>query len=487
MQKETYELTKEELINAEFIPSIYDNYKDEEERNKVLQEVLKLAENYGVEGVVKRNITKVNSDKKEPDINVLSVLIVNQKGEAEPSIKNYVNIMEKDKNISNLFYYDEFSRETKCLRNGQIKTWNDEDDAILRGYIEDNYGIFNIQKYYDAFCTVKMRRKKHPIKEIIEKDEWDGKPRIDRFLVDIMGCDDDDYSREVSRMIFYGGINRLYFPGCKFDYMPIFIGKQAAGKSTIISWLALDNRFYKDLISVEGKDGMEALDNAWICEMGELLAMVRAKDMEILKAYISRTNDKYRKSYARNPSDNPRHSIFIGSTNDITFLMDKTGNRRYLPIMVKSNARELYKCQTKIKRYILECWREALSLLRQNKAYLVIPIEYDEIVKKHQKDAVMDDPRIGLILSYLSDRQVGEKVSALELFTKCLNGLRKNYNLHEGKEIARVMDMLNDWDRCDQYRDKDFGIQRGWVKIEVRNEIEKTITIFDDEDYDDLD
>lgn len=486
MQKEIYELTKEELINPEFIPSVFKEYPNKDERDEVLAMLIAQSKELEVYDKVKHAID-INNKKVVNNFNVQALLLVNAKGEPEPTTGNYVSIFNKDEKLKKAFFYDEFEKKVKyCDPNGNVRTWNDDDESKLKVYVEETYGIYHAQKFYDAFRAVATSRKVHPLKDIIEKGDWDGLPRIDKFLVDVMGCEDDDYTREVSRMIFYGGINRLYSPGCKFDYMPILIGKQSAGKSTIINWLALDDKYYKDLTSIEGKDGMEALDNAWICEMGELLAMVRAKEVEMLKAYISRTNDKYRKSYARYSSDNPRHCIFIGSTNDTTFLMDKTGNRRYLPIKVASDGKKLYSKKQKIKEYIMQCWREALYLMRQNNTYLTIPEEYLDLVEKHQADAVMEDPRVGLILAYLDKRKIGDKVSAIELFTKCLNGLRKNYNIQEGKEISRIMDMLKDWDRCDRFWDKDFGQQRGWVKIEPKTISYRKSPIYDDE-LEDLD
>ena len=161
----------------------------------------------------------------------------------------------------------------------------------------------------------KSRISYHPIKEKIESVEWDRKERIDKFLTKIMHCDDDDYSREVSRMIFYGGISRIYNPGCKFDYMTILVGEQGTCKSTIVDWLNIDCNSNKEIMSIDGKDGAEILRYGWICEFSELLAMIKNRMVEPMKAYVSRQVDTYRSAYASNWTDMPRHCIFIGTTN----------------------------------------------------------------------------------------------------------------------------------------------------------------------------
>jgi len=486
MEKEIKDLTKEELETPEIILGIVDSCKNLDEQKEIVAQLQDAALTHHVKKIVDRTLNKRGILKKA---NVVEgELVKNKDDETEITIENYVIIMNTDPKIANAFYYDDFLKQVICTRNKTSKWWDDSDDSWLKSYIENNYHIYNIPKYYDAFNVVAQERKVHPIKMIIEDEKWDGKPRIDRFLIDILGCKDDDYSKEVARMIFYGGINRLYHPGCKFDYMPIFIGKQGCGKSSIVSWLALKDTYYKDISSIDGKDGMESLDGAWLCEMAELLAMVRSKDVEAMKAYISRTSDKYRKAYERRVSNNPRQCIFIGTTNDDEFLVDKTGNRRYLPIKVNSDGRELYKHEKQIRNYILQCWRESLVLLKEGKTYLNMSSELQLEAELRQKQVMMDDPRVGLILDYLNNKQIGERVCGIELFTKCVNGLKKNYNMGEAKEIARIMSRIPCWEKDDRrYSTNEYGRQRGWIKTDgTMTNYTKLIDIDEEEGYEDL-
>ena len=55
------------------------------------------------------------------------------------------------------------------------------------------------------------RHSYNPVKDLIEKEPWDGVERIDDFLEKVLKCtQNSEYLREVSRMIFYGGISRVY-------------------------------------------------------------------------------------------------------------------------------------------------------------------------------------------------------------------------------------------------------------------------------------
>ena len=136
--------------------------------------------------------------------------------------------------------------------------------------------------------------------------------------------------------------------------MPIFMGKQGCGKSSFIRWLAIKDSFFKEISEIDGQKGIEAVEGAWICEMSELLALTKSKEVEAVKSYITRQNDTYRKPYERRITENPRKCIIIGSTNRSQFLTDKTGNRRFLPIQVNCDGYEIANQETQIR--FLKVW-----------------------------------------------------------------------------------------------------------------------------------
>lgn len=468
MEKEIKDLTKEELLNVDNIYNIYYSASNEDERKAIKNELIIAAKQYNMAGYMKTNLNKLQY--RVEDVG----LTYDKNGMPESTIDNIVTILENDNEIKPKFAYNLLShRPVKICEDGSEKPWSDSDDSELQCYMETRYGIYNTIKYFNGFNIACSHKQYNPIKELIENKPWDGTPRIDRFLVDILKSDDTNYSREASRMIFYGGISRLYHPGCKFDYMPILISEQGKGKSTIVKWLALNDKYYADLSTIEGKDALENIQGMWICELSELVAMVRSKEVESMKSFISRTVDHFRESYGRRTNDYPRTCIFIGTTNDTQFLYDKTGNRRYLPINMKTSANDIFGREDYIRNYILECWREALYLLNQDKVYLTIPVEYYDEVLNAQNSAVEDDPRIGIVIDYLNDKEIDDKVCTVEIFTKCFNGLKKNFTRIDAKEIARILSNQKDWERSDTgtFRFPEYGTQRYWKKISLDNPI----------------
>lgn len=467
-EKDILTLTKDDLLDASCISGIFDSITEENENEKLSQLML-VATKYKMKTSISNEIKIWKQDKKLTGGDVAKLLAYDEDGCVKQTTRNFQLVFDNDERYKHLFAYDTFANKLVKITEDGYKSWSDYDDAITRCDIETNYGLYNTQKYYDAFSKVAQNRSFNPLKDIIENEEWDGVSRIDNFLVDIMKCEKSDYIREVSRMIFYGGINRLYRPGCKFDYMPIFIGPQGSYKSTIVNWLAIHDDYAGDVNTIEGKDALDNIQGRWICEFSELLALVRTKDVEAMKSFTTKCVDKYRASYERRTLDYPRKCIFIGTTNDVQFLSDKTGNRRYLPIRVNLQQGELDNREEEVRSYILECWREALHLYKEGKTYLTIPTKYYKEVLKAQESAVEDDPKMGIVLDYLHDKKVGDRVCSLEIFTNCLNGVKKNFDRLMSKEISRTLSSLPDWKRSDStQRFEIFGTQKYWEKIEVK-------------------
>lgn len=393
---------------------------------------------------------------------------------ANITIGNFEIILEQDENISKHIQYNLFSNRPEYVpydkKNRALppRYWQDSDDSFFMSYVEKTYNIYHEKKFRHALMNVMQHHAYNPVKELIELESWDGVPRIDNFLKDVLECKQDpDYLREVSRMIFYGGISRVYSPGCKFDYMPIMSGSQGIGKSTIISWLALNDSFYKEVTTIEGKEGAECIEGGWICEFSELLAMQRAKDIESMKAFVTRQVDKYRKSYGHYVAEIPRTCIFIGTTNDPDYLKDNTGNRRYLPIYVGIKKGKMFDNKDYIQNYILQCWREALHLYKNNEIYLTIPSKYNAILEEEREKATVEDLAFNNLRDYLSDKPVGYRVCSKEICSQVFRITENKMNdRYYPNLIAKYMVRFDNWEKRPPAKLKDYGNQRYWLKLE---------------------
>ena len=178
---------------------------------------------------------------------------------------------------------------------------------------------------------------------------WDGIPRIERILTEILDAEDTPLHQAMIRCFFIGAIRRALQPGCKLDTALVLVGAQGAGKSTFFR--TIGGEFYSDTpIDAEGKDRFLAIHKSWILELAELDGMTSVKTAQMIKGLLSSSVDNFRPPYGRVMMESPRSCIMGGSTNTDSFLMDPTGSRRFWPIRIGE----------KINTELLTEWRDQI-------------------------------------------------------------------------------------------------------------------------------
>lgn len=412
----------------------------------------------------KKDLKKINQ-KPVQQVSYAIDLKLSKNGKPLNTSDNYIAILKNDSKYANRLLLNEFTRAIEYIEDdGTKREWRDIDDSEARCYIEATYGIHGERKLHDALNVIFEENSYHPIKDIIESVVWDGKSRIESMLSKWLGAVDDVYTREVSRLIFAGGINRLYEPGCKFDEMPVLIGKnQGEGKSTFVSWLALKDDFFREVKEIDGQKGIEALEGGWICEMGELLALTKAKEVEAVKAYITCRVDSYRRPFERRTSKHKRQCIFVGTTNKEEFLTDKTGNRRFYPVVCNSRGYELFEHKAEIQADILQCWAEAKHLYDKGQLPAFAKVELLDVIRERQAQAVEDDYREGMLDAYLEKKDV---VCIMDIWHMAFNNpVTSAPTRKDSNEIAVMLNKRKDWIKQDKVKKMGkYGPQRVWVK-----------------------
>ena len=384
----------------------------------------------------------------------------------KPTIDNFYRLISNHYGES--LRMNEMTGKPEFRRNGQWREWTDSEESRMRAYFETTYSMYSQNKMTDALLIYFQNHKVNPLLDILEKLEWDGKPRVEHFLHDIMKAEDNEYIRECSRLIFAGGIHRAYRPGCKFDDMIVLIGGQGAGKSTIVRWLNIEDQFYQEIKTIAGKEGIEAIRGVWIGEVSELMAMTRVKEAEAVKAYITSQKDSYRPPYQKNVQTIPRRCVFIGTTNNPQFLTDKTGNRRFYPVKCGSDGYKLLDNEKLVRDYIRQAWAEAVQLYKEDKLQPFAKKEILEQIRAAQEAAMEDDWRIGQIEQYLNDmkKAPNSTVSVIELWHRALNNHDEiKPTRKDSIEITQIIMSIPGWVACEKPAYTTWGRQRVFKKV----------------------
>lgn len=239
----------------------------------------------------------------------------------------------------------------------------DTDDLMLGDYLSNEYKLKAIGRaaLSEAIDTVAEGRRFHPVRDYLKSVEWDGTPRLEKWLIHVLGVPlvlpeiDSNSSLDqlavhekavkvharrlkylglVGKYMLGGLVNRVMNPGCKFDYSPVLEGLPGVGKSTFVKELVGEEYFSDTHFDVgNGKDGMEQLEGLWGYELSELTALKRA-DSEQIKQFFSSTVDRFRGAYGKYVQPHPRQVVIFCTTNKRQYLYDLTGNRRFWPIWI---------------------------------------------------------------------------------------------------------------------------------------------------------
>lgn len=276
------------------------------------------------------------------------------------------------------------------------RLWTDQDDRLLAEWLQQNNIDVGDKTASDAAQTVARERSFHPIRDYLDGLTWDGIPRVENWLATYLGAKPSDYHREVGRRWLISGVARIYRPAVKADCMLILEGQQGSGKSTALK--ALGGEWFTDEIGELGsKDAAMSIAGRWIIEFGELEEF-KGASLERLKAFLSRTIDRFRPPYGRAVVDSPRQCIFAGTTNPEEYLHDSTGNRRFWP--VKCFVIDIFA----LKRDRDQLWAEAKSLFEAGYSWWLETAELQNLAALAQEDRFLVDPWEQEVAEYLTGK-----------------------------------------------------------------------------------
>lgn len=427
-------------------------------------------------------------------------LELDKAGNVKDTMSNICLILRYDTGLQGIVYnqFKNMLDVTGSLPWPQVKPgWSDTDLACAKLYFERTYGIWSPTKFKDAILAVtSSERLYHPVKEYLGSLKWDGTHRLDTLLIDYLGAEDTPYVRAVTRKTLVAAVARIYRPGIKFDSILVLVGEQGMGKSTLFA--RLGKEWFSDSLSIsdmKDKTAPEKLQGYWLLELSELNG-IKKMDVEVVKSFITRTDDKYRQAYGVNVESHPRSCIIVGTTNsDGGFLRDITGNRRFWPVRVTGHG----KWHPWDLADIDQVWAEAIEYFNQGEE-LFLKGEIAAVAYTKQREAMETDDREGIVGEYLdrllpdnwdrmdlferrnflSGSEFGgavaegtvkrERVCPMEIWCECFGKSRESMKKGDTYEIESILYKLGGWKKYDgnaqgKLRFPAYGVQRAYVRV----------------------
>lgn len=417
---------------------------------------------------------------------------------AKNTIANVVLVLKHDEALRGCFGFNEFEQRETAVR---ALPWDkpgthyprplaDSDDAELRLYLERVYGITGRAQVTDGLTVVVRANAYHPIKDYLGGLEWDGGERLDTLFIDLFGAADTPYVRAVTRKAFTAAVARVYRPGCKFDYVPVLVGDQGIGKSTVLA--KMGGPWFSDSVTtLTGKEALESIQGSWVIELGELAGLRRA-EVDAVKHFVSKKEDRFRVAYGKRVEHFPRRCVFFGTTNEEDFLRDVTGNRRFWVINTKGGVPFVDFKDYLDADVVGQLWAEARVRFEEGEP-LYLGVELEAEARKVQDGHLEKDERAGLVEAYLNRlvpetwglMDAGERrmwladeknegtvkrfdTCVLEIWAECMERDPNFITRRDSFEIGRILKTIHGWPATGGVkRFKLYGVQKTYARAKM--------------------
>lgn len=240
------------------------------------------------------------------------------------------------------FKYDEIRKEVKYLgfsKEENISLLPNTAPYILKNVMGDGYTNASVDNINGCISVLAGRNTYNAMLEAIQAIKWDGADRIKEIFALWKIPEEDALSRVLIvkwlKQTFCMLLNtheKAFAP----EFCLVLSGGQGAGKTRFFEHLAMNPLYFGEGQSLDpdNKDTIIQGTSVWICELGEIGSTMK-RDLDKLKAFMTKPFDEYRPPYGRAVERHPRKTSFCGTVNNIQFLKDDTGSRRWGVIRLK--------------------------------------------------------------------------------------------------------------------------------------------------------
>ena len=145
------------------------------------------------------------------------------------------------------------------------------------------------------------------------------------------------------------------------------------------------------------RDGIRQATRTPIAELGELETTFSKTATGRLRSYLSNRMDTYRMAYGTTEVDFPRTTSYAGTVNQIDFIVDSTGSRRFWPVELIPGKR----CDIYHEINMQQLWAEVYTWWRAGERY-ALNSEENRMRKSTTRKFTFVTPIAELVAQYLA-------------------------------------------------------------------------------------
>lgn len=237
---------------------------------------------------------------------------------------------------------------------------SESDEVIRQAYAnvlsEKEFANFHYQiprgEFPDLLSMLFNEEPQDTFMEWVKSKPWDGIDR-ERDLHKAIGLsstpfneqpivsadDDDHYCRAIVHMILVGAIQRHIKPFIQ-QYVPVLVGLQGSGKTSTL--MALGGCFTDETKGWyfgftgslnpdhNGREFYRPQLGKAVVELMEIDSLLKKDTTSFIKQFLSKAYAEYNEKNEKSMTEKPLTAFITGTTNYERFLVDNSGNRRFV-------------------------------------------------------------------------------------------------------------------------------------------------------------
>ena len=365
-------------------------------------------------------------------------LILNLNQTVKPVLANAITALRGAPEWSGVLAYDEFANRTVIQRPApwmqsgarREEEWTPNHDVLATEWLHHQGIYVSVDVTGQAVEAVARERPYHPVRKYLQELAWDGTSRLESWLSDYLGVQPSPYAAAVGSRWMISAVARVFAPGSKADCCLILEGAQGIGKSTALRILA-EPWFADEIADLGSKDAALQTRGVWVIEIAELESMSRS-EVGRIKAFMSRSIDRFRPPYGKRLIESPRQCVFAGSVNHGAYLRDETGGRRFWPVECRAEVIDT----DGLAKVRDQLWAEAAHLYFEGRSWWLDSTDLNRDAAEEQSARYEGDPWDTAILEWVDGR---ESVSIPEILEHCLEKKIDMWTQLDRNRVARCL------------------------------------------------